>query len=326
MAAATRYNTYSDYLRRTHGDKVYRVAVDAGFSCPHRGPDRALGGCTFCCEDGARAPYLGAPPAGFPPAGSPPALALVRRQVQRGLEFLAGRYGARAFILYFQAFSGTFASTDALRATYDAGLAAADFVELVVSTRPDCIDAARADLLAAYRRTGRDVWVELGLQSACERTLRRVRRGHGVAQFVQAFALLRERGVRIAPHLIFGLPGEGWDEIRETVALVAGLRPDAIKIHNLHVPTGTPLAAEVREGEVPVLSTERHLEYVTRALEMLPAETVVLRLTCDTPDARRGLPRRFADKATFLRRLAAVLDERDTWQGRLLGAPRPPAA
>jgi uncharacterized protein len=325
MTAAPRYRTYSEYLQRTYGETVYRVAVDAGFSCPHRGPDRAAGGCTFCSEDGARAPYLGAPPAPFPPAGSPTALTLVRRQVERGREFLARRYGARAFMLYFQAFSGTFAAVDALEATYDAGLDAGDFVELVVSTRPDCVDARRADLLAAYRRTDRAVWVELGLQSACERTLRRVHRGHGRDAFLAAFALLRERGLMIAPHLIFGLPGEGWDEIRQTVDLVAGLRPDGIKIHNLHVPQGTALAREVRAGEIPVLSAERHLEYVIRALEVLPAETIVIRLTCDTPGSRKGLPRRFADKASFLRRLAAELTEGDTWQGRLLGAPRPPS-
>jgi hypothetical protein len=323
MPAAERYTSYAAYLRRRHGERVYRVAVDAGFSCPHRSADRLSGGCTFCGEGGSRAPYLG--PADISPgrAGSPAALESLRAQIARGTAFLERRYGAHSFILYFQAFSNTFAPIAALRATYDAGLAAAPFRGLVVSTRPDCVDPERAALLAGYQGPEREVWVELGLQSACERTLRRIRRGHGAAAFERAFALLRERGLRVAPHLIFGLPGEGWEEIEATIDLVARLAPDGVKIHNLHVPVGTPLAGEARAGEVPALSAERHLGYVIRALERLPRSTVVLRLTCDTQADRLALPRRFLDKAAFRRLLLAEMAARDTWQGRLRGEPRP---
>ena len=169
----------------------------------------------------------------------------------------------------------------------------------------------------------REVWVELGLQSACDATLRRLRRGHGVAEFIEAFGLLRERGIRVAPHLIFGLPGEGWDRVEETVDLVAGLKPDGVKIHNLHMPAGTALLGEALAGEVPVFSVERHLDYVVRALERLPQSAVVLRLTCDTPADRLALPRHSGDKAAFHRLLAAEMLRRDTWQGRLRGEPLP---
>ena len=323
VPAAERYFSYAAYLRRRYGERVYRVAVDAGFSCPHRGPDRVSGGCTFCGESGSRAPYLSpADPAPGPP-GSAAALASIREQVARGTMFLERRYGARSFILYFQAFSGTFAPVSKLRVTYDAGLAAARFRGLVVSTRPDCVGVAQADLLATYLGPEREVWVELGLQSACDRTLRRIRRGHGVGAFVEAFGRLRDRGIRVAPHLIFGLPGEGWEEIEATIEFVSGIRPDGVKIHNLHVPAGTALAEEARSGEVPVLSAERHVEYVIRALERLPSSIVVLRLTCDTPRGRLALPRRFQDKAGFHRQLRKQMVERDTWQGRLCGEPRP---
>jgi radical SAM protein (TIGR01212 family) len=325
MAPAERYTSYAAYLRRRHGERVYRVAVDAGFSCPHRSADRLSGGCTFCGQGGSRAPYLGPAESGPGRPGSPAALRSLRAQIARGTAFLERRYGAHAFILYFQAFSNTLAPSAALRATYDAGLAAGPFRGLVVSTRPDCVDRERAALLASYVSREREVWVELGLQSACGRTLRRIRRGHGAAAFERAFGLLRERGLRVAPHLIFGLPGEGWEEIEATVELVARLGADGVKIHNLHVPFGTPLAGEARAGELPVLSPERHLDYVIRALERLPRSTVVMRLTCDTPPDRLALPRRFVDKAAFRRRLAAEMAARDTWQGRLAGEPRPAA-
>ncbi len=323
MDSQPRYSSYSSYLRCRYSERVYRVAVDAGFSCPNRGADRREGGCTYCGQGGSRAPYLGPAEGGSGRPGSPEALASLRSQVTRGIGFLQRRYAARRFILYFQAFSGTFAPTAALRATYDAGLAAADFCGMVVSTRPDCIDRERCDLLAEYERPDREVWVELGLQSASERTLRRLGRGHGVQAFVDACGLLRERGLRVAPHLIFGLPGEDWDDVEATIDLVCRLRADGIKIHDLHIPRGSPLLAEARAGEVPLYCPERHLEYVIRALERLPQSTIVLRLTCDSPAGGLALPRSPVDKATFHRRLHAEMAARDTWQGRLRGEARP---
>jgi radical SAM protein (TIGR01212 family) len=316
-----RFTSYAAYLRARHGERVYRVGVDAGFSCPHRSGDRLAGGCAFCGPGAARAPYLG--PANQPRVGSPQALESLGAQVARSTAFLARRYKARAFVLYFQAFSNTYAPTAVLQRTYDSALASADFRALVVSTRPDCVDSKRADLLASYIRPDLEVWVELGLQSACERTLRRMRRGHGVRAFDEALGLLKARGLRVAPHLIFGLPGEGLEEIESTIDHVARCAPDGVKVHNLHVPTATPLAAEARAGEIALLSAARHLDYVIRLLERLSRSVVILRLTCDTPAGELDLPRRFPDKASFYRRLREELVQRDTWQGRLRGEPRP---
>jgi radical SAM protein (TIGR01212 family) len=308
------FYSHSDYLRARYGKAVYRVSVDAGFSCPNRGADRRRSGCLYCDAEGARAPYLG-PEAGL--GDETERLQSVRRQIEGASRFLRRRYGAESFLLYFQAFTNTYAPVGELKRLYDAALELAPFRELIVSTRPDCIDAAKAQLLASYRERGLEVWVELGLQSACDATLERINRGHTVARFLEAYRLLRESGVKLAAHLIFGLPGEGLEEILRTVRFLAGLEPDGVKIHNLHIPAASPLAAEYLAGELAAPCAPRHLEYVVRALELLPPATVILRLTCDTPAGRLSAPLGFWPKARFYQALRERMSREGTRQGRL---------
>ena len=300
------FNAYSRYLKSAYGERTYRIGVDAGFSCPNRSADRRHGGCTFCDEDGSRAAYI----ADFEPAD-------LRGQIERSREAMVRRYRAGRFILYFQAYSGTYAPVDRLQRIYDAGLAVMPFEELVVSTRPDCIDEEKADLLASYRGRLNDVWVELGLQSAHDRTLRRVGRGHDVAAFDRSLALLRDRGLKVAAHVIFGLPGEEWKEIEETIRYLAARDIDGIKIHNMHVVERTAIAEEYRAGGIRVPEPDEHMRYVAAALELLPPSTVVMRLTCDTSDERRIAPREFRDKQRFRQRLVDYMHENGLYQGRL---------
>jgi radical SAM protein (TIGR01212 family) len=312
--------SYAAYLKHKYGRAVYRVAVDAGFSCPNRGPDRSAPGCLYCDEQGSRAPYLGeSHPASQAAAGvgRPEWRRDLQRQIDRARQFLKGRYGADLFTLYFQAFSGTYAPVDVLRRIYDFALGCAPFLELTVSTRPDCIDTVRAELLASYRREDFDVWVELGLQSGNDRSLRRINRGHTVSDFQYAFEVCRKHDLKVTVHLIFGLPGEGIEEIRRTVDYVAALEPEGIKIHNLHVPRGCPLYSEYLSGELSVPCAGRHLEYTIQALERLPRDTVIMRLTCDTPKRHLASPRPFPAKAVFLSRLREEMVKRGARQGRL---------
>jgi radical SAM protein (TIGR01212 family) len=317
------FRSHAEYLRERYGGRVYRVSVDAGFSCPNRGPDRTRPGCLYCDSSGARAPYLG-DEAGT--ASEAERLQSVRRQIETAARFLRRRYGAEAFLLYFQAFTNTLAPVEELKRLYDSSLDLAPFRELIVSTRPDCIDEAKAELLASYRARGLEVWVELGLQSACAATLRRMRRGHTVEQFHRGYRLLQAHGVRLAVHLIFGLPGEGLEEILQTMRLVAGLMPDGVKIHNLHIPAASPLAAEYRAGEIAAPCASRHLDYVVRALELLAPETVILRLTCDTPAGRLAAPLGFWPKARFYQEVREKMRREQTWQGRLWPCANGPAS
>ena len=297
------FRSYSRYLRERYGFRVYRVGVDAGFSCPNRGNDRTEPGCTYCDDRGSRAPYargLG-----------------VEEQIRQGIEFLRRRYKPDGFILYFQAFSSTYAPVAELRRLYSHCLSLHPFEELVVSTRPDCIDGDVSEMLGSFRGTVGDVWVELGLQSAHDDTLLRIRRGHSVGQFSRAFRLLRSVGVKITIHLVFGLPGEGSRRIMETVDFVSALEPDGVKIHNLHISRGAPMFAEFARGELVVPADLRHAGYVTDALERFPPKTVILRLTCDTPRSDRMAPRKQMGKSEFYATVRSEMRRRGSWQGKL---------
>ncbi|HOV63878.1 MAG TPA: TIGR01212 family radical SAM protein [Spirochaetia bacterium] len=297
---------YSTYLEKRYGRPAYRIGIDGGFSCPNRGKTRYEGGCTYCDAEGSRATYTRRSDT-----------RTIEEQIRRGREFLSARYKAETFLLYFQAFSSTYAPVQQLREIYDFGLSCGRFEELIVSTRPDCIDREKASLLGSYRERGLDVWVELGLQSVHERTLKRINRGHSVEEFFDAYRMLKEAGVKVGVHVIFGLPGEDRDDCMETIQELSRYRPDGIKIHNLHIQAGTSLASEYLGGEISVLSAARHLDYVIGALELLPPQTVILRLTCDTPEKRLLAPRNFPNKDVFYAQVAERMRERQTYQGRL---------
>lgn len=321
---ASPFFRYSRYLKQKYGHPVYRISVDAGFTCPHRRPDGS-GGCTFCDEVGSRAVYqedvVRDSRIVIRRGGKidETRLEMVRRQIERGREFLGRRYGAESFILYFQAFTNTFAPPAELKKLYDFALDEGHFDELIVSTRPDCISRAHTDVLAAYRKENFDVWVELGLQSALDVTLRRVNRGHGVERFDRAFRLLREAGMKVSVHLMFGLPGESRPEIMQTIKHVAALEPEAVKIHNVNVVEGTVLEEEYRAGEYVPPSDVRHLEYVIEALQRLPASTVVQRVTCDTSGDRLTAPVDFMAKSRFYQLLDSEMRRRGVYQGLLFG-------
>jgi len=316
------FRRYSRYLRKKYGHSVYRISVDAGFTCPHRGPDGS-GGCSFCDELGSRAAYQEEIVDGSKLCirrGQPVdenRLELIRRQIRRGEDFLVRRYQAQSFILYFQAFTNTFAPPEDLKRIYDYALSLSQFRELIVSTRPDCIDAARADLLSSYRNPDFDVWVELGLQSAHNPTLRRVHRAHTAEDFDRAFRILRQRNLKITVHLIFGLPGEDRERIMKTIDYVAGLEPEAVKIHNINVARGTLLEKEYLAGEYTVPSDTRHLEYVIEALRRLPRTAIIQRVTCDTDADRRTAPLHFMAKNRFYHLLDRAMITRGFAQGDL---------
>jgi len=315
------YLSYSAYLRRRHGCRVYRVAVDAGFSCPNRRDGRASSGCSYCHADGSRAPYLDTRGPGVPgctdPGAGPGSKESLQSQVRRGIEFLSRRYGAEGFILFFQAYSNTNAPVAQLARIYETGLSLAPFLGLNVATRPDCMDGEKADLLASYLDRGLEVWVELGLQTANDETLRRIRRGHTSAAFASTLRMLKDRGLKVAAHLIFGLPGEGWSDIMGTAEFAASLGVDGVKIHNLLIPRGTLLARQHLMGEVTAPAAARYLEYTLAAIERLPPDAVIMRVTCDALPADTVSPRFFWAKQEFTARLESEMRARGARQGRL---------
>jgi radical SAM protein (TIGR01212 family) len=290
---------YSEWLRSRYGEKTYRVSVDAGFTCPVREVGQP---CAYCDAGGSRAPYLGDRRS-------------IEEQIARGVAFLSRRYKATRFLLYFQAFSNTHASVARLRDIYDHALSQASFVGLIVGTRPDCIDEPRVELLAEYAKRGFDVWVELGLQSANDQTLLRIRRGHTREQFDEAVRLLDSAGINVAAHVILGLPGEGEREAVQTARHLSGLPVAGVKFHNLVVVKGTSLYDEYERGRFEPPHRGDYERLLVAALEHLRRDIVVMRLTCDPPPGAEYAPTDLPQKAELYDGLGRFFSERGTHQG-----------
>jgi len=336
-----RFYTYKRYLKERYGHPVYKVGVDAGFSCPNR-DSAGRGGCYYCDIMGSRAAYQRPQEAEQARSGqkrtSVPEhhdsrsaretadyhdeadrFRSIQEQIERGAAFVRRRYGVSSISLYLQAFSNTFAPVDTLRQIYNFALSCSDFTEFIISTRPDCINRKNTELIAGYTQRLEDVWVELGLQSANDRTLLAVGRGHTAEAAEQAFRLLRTAGIKVAFHLIMGLPGEGPEELRRTADFISELHPDAVKIHNLHIPEGTVMYDMYSAGEITAPSVKRHLVLTGDFLSRIPGDIVIQRLVCDTPAHRLFAPKVFAQKGHFINQFHAYLEKHGLWQGKELG-------
>jgi uncharacterized protein len=307
----SRFNRHADALRERYGERVWRIGLDGGFGCPNRPEGRGRGGCSYCAPSAARAPYL------------PREALSISAQVGAGISFLRSRYGARLFFPYFQAYSSTNAPMDTLRSRYGEALAAVRDLAgasalrgLVVSTRPDCVDAEKAALLAEYAREGLEVWVELGLQSAQDRTLLRIRRGHDYSAFLRARALLAAvGGLRLAVHLILGLPGESRTDMLDTVSRVAELGVEGVKFHDLLIVKGSALASEYLAGELTLLHHAGLPSLLADCIELLDPGCEVMRLCSDAPAEELLAPRRRPDKTWLYGAVESELASRGSRQG-----------
>lgn len=265
MTLADYVTTFGQDLLARYGERVHKLAINAGFTCPNRDGSKGIGGCTFCNN------------ASFSPtARSAPSVAT---QLAAGRKVLAKRTGARRFIAYFQAYTNTYADVQILAEHYAEALAEPDVVGIAIGTRPDCVPPAVLDLLADIQSRGYEVWLELGLQSAFDDTLARVNRGHGFAEYVATTQAARQRGIPVCTHLIAGLPGETSAHVLETLSRVLELGVDGLKLHPLHVVKGTQLANEWRRGEYRPLALDEYIRIAADVVESTPASVVFHRLT-----------------------------------------------
>ncbi len=319
----SRWNTYSSYLRERYGQNVYRIGVDAGFSCPNRDKSRH-GGCAFCDGTGSVAVYQRATESGFRRTAAYdsrtadtilPRLMSIREQIERGRAFLERRYKAKLFSLSFQSWTNTYDTPDNLRRIYDEGLAVLPFKELLISTRPDTVSEDVLELLESYITPELDVWVEFGLQSADDNTLRLINRGHDLASYMDATERAHRHHLKVATHVILGLPGEGRESFIRTARAVNDSGVEAVKIHNLHITGGTALADDYLSGLLTVMSEERTLEATELFLRHLDKRIIIERLISETPYHRLLAPRVFPDKSKFLRHLEERMERNGTRQG-----------
>lgn len=298
-----RANTFGRYVQARYGERVHKIAINAGFTCPNRDGSKGWGGCTFCNNRS------------FSPVEHRSKSAVVE-QVDSGRAVVRRRTGARRLIAYFQAYTNTYADVERLRTLYDEALAQPDVVGIAVGTRPDCVPNEVLDLLAGYRELGLEVWLELGLQSSFDHTLTRVNRGHGFAEYREAIRQAHARRLPVCTHLIIGLPGETATHAHMSLQRVLDLGVEGLKLHPLHVVRNTLLARQWRQGEYRPLTLQEYVETVCDLIELTPPEVVFHRLTGTAPRDLLLAPDWCAHKWRVINGIHRELGRRDSWQGR----------
>ncbi len=296
-----RYYDLKSFWVNRFGCAVYKLQIDAGFTCPNRDGSVSTGGCTYCDGRGSKLRQMGSLPS-------------VTDQIRRGKEYYIRTRSAGKFIAYFQTFTNTYGPIDKLKELYDEALAEADVIGVSIGTRPDCLSDDIIELLQDYARK-RHVWLELGLQSIHDRTLQLINRGHSAATFLNAVRSVSGTNIHVCTHIIVGLPGETREDILETAKAVAKLPIHGIKVHSLLALRGTIIGDLYEKGEITTLSKDEYVRTVGDILEILPPEMVIQRLTADGyRDIFLG-PMWAANKMEVLNGIDRELNRRDTYQG-----------
>lgn len=295
------YNDYDSYLKNKYGCKVYRIALNAGFSCPNRDGTKGADGCIYCSDKGSAASYA--------KIGTG-----VREQLTSGIARYKDMVGTKKFIAYFQAFTNTYAPIDTLKSTYDAVLGLDRIVGISIATRPDAIDREKLKLISSYAPEY-DVWMEYGLQSMNDRTLKAINRGHAFRSFVDAVEMTKKFGLPVCAHVILGLPGETNEDALKTAGAINCLGLDGIKIHLLHVLRNSRLEDLYNEGRVDLLEKNEYVELVCDFLERLDPKIIVQRLTGEGGRSDHIAPAWALNKIAVINEIGETLKKRGARQG-----------
>ena len=322
-----RYNSFVGYFKRKYGERLQKIVLDAGFTCPNRDGKVGRGGCTYCDN------------AAFHPSYSTAGKSL-HQQMDECIEFHKVRYRTTEhYLAYFQAFSNTYAPLERLKQLYEEALNHPSVVGIVIGTRPDCVDEEKLDYLAALAggsilegwsrslagegvRTAPIVIVEYGIESCYDETLRRINRGHDFGAASRAVRMTAERGIDVGVHFILGLPGESRQMMLDSCAMINELPIRSVKFHQLQIVKGTRIEQEYAERpqDFERFSLEEYLDFFVDMLERLRPDLSIERFVGEVPprfvnETPWGLIR----NVELLRLLDKRLEERDTWQGCLLG-------
>ena len=265
MALSDVVTTFGQWLLKKHGERVHKLAINAGFTCPNRDGSKGRGGCTFCNNSS------------FNPNARQPKT--VAEQIEAGRRVILKRTGAKKYLAYFQAYTNTYDDPARLKELYDDALAEQDVIGLSIGTRPDCVPPSVLDLLADYRQQGHEIWLELGLQSAFDHSLERVNRGHGFGEYREAMKAAKQRDIPVCTHLIAGLPGEEPAHVKMSLDRVLEQGSQGLKLHPLHVVKGTQLANEWRRGDYTPLAINEYIQIAADLVEATPPEVIYHRLT-----------------------------------------------
>lgn len=290
-----KYTTLNNYLKERFGEKVYKIALNGGFTCPNRDGTIDTRGCIFCSKGGsgdfAESPDL-----------------TITEQIENGKKRLEKKIKNGKYIAYFQAFTNTYAPVERLRAIYEEAINHPDIVALSIGTRPDCLGDDVLALLDELNKI-KPIFVELGLQTINENTAKYIRRGYSLEVYDKAVANLHKIGINVVTHIILGLPNESKEDMLKSVEYACKVT-DGIKLQLLHILKGTDLAKDYEQGKFEVLTLEQYTEIIKECVQIIPENVVIHRLTGDGAKKDLIAPLWSADKKTVLNTInRALIDE-----------------
>ena len=303
-----RYNSFVGYFKRKYGERLQKIVLDAGFTCPNRDGKVGRGGCTYCDN------------AAFHPSYSTAGKSL-HQQMDEGIEFHKVRYRTTEhYLAYFQAFSNTYAPLERLKSLYEEALSHPQVVGIVIGTRPDCVDEEKLDYIASLAKD-HVVIVEYGIESCYDSVLKRINRGHDFETARRAVHMTASRGIDVGAHFILGLPGETRQMMLDACALINELPLRSVKFHQLQIVKGTRIEKEYQDHpeDFERFPLDDYLEFFTDMLERLRPDLYIERFAGEVPprfvnETPWGLIR----NVELLRLLDRKLEERGTWQGRFI--------
>ena len=300
------YFDFASFLSQYFEGKVQKISIHAGFTCPNRDGSKGTGGCTYCNNQTFNPDYC------KPEFG-------IRRQLEDGIGFFARKYPTMRYLAYFQAYTNTYGELEQLKAMYEEALSVDGVVGLVIGTRPDCMPPALLDYIEELSRKT-FVMVEYGIESANDDTLLHINRGHDFATAIDAIRRTHERGILVGGHLILGLPGEDHDELMRQAEAIATLPLDMVKLHQLQLIRGTRMAREYEEHpeDFHLYTVDEYIDLAIDYIERLPSTIVIERFISQSPRSLLIAPDWGMKNYQFVDRLRRRMQERGTYQGRLV--------
>ncbi len=299
-----RFNDYSSYIKRTFSERVQKVSVDAGFSCPNRDGSKGVGGCTFCNNST------------FNPAYCSQGDSIIQ-QIDTGIGFFSSKYKSQLYLAYFQAYSNTYESVNVLRKRYEEALNHPKVIGLVIGTRPDCISDGLLDYLSELNKKYH-ITIEYGIESTLDQTLKSINRGHDFNVGAEAIIKTSQRGINVGAHLILGLPGESVQDIYHHANEMSKLPLDYLKLHQLQLVKGSLMGDEYLKNpdSIRLFDVEEYIDVVIDFLELLNPDIVLERFISQSPKELLIAPSWGLKNFEFVAKVDKRLKERDTWQGR----------
>ena len=297
-----RYHSLNYFLRNKLNEKIYKISLDGGFTCPNRDGKVAKGGCTFCSARGS-GDYAGS------------RILSINEQFNDRKKMMEKKWKDGKYIAYFQAYTNTYAPVEELRQKYEEAISQENVVALSIATRPDCLDDDVVDLLEEISKKTY-LWVELGLQTVNDESARNFNRGYDFEVFKEGIKKLQDRNIEVVVHTIFGLPGETKEDMLKTIDYVAHSGAQGIKFHLLHLMKGTQMVKQYETGELELLSQEDYIDLICKGIAMIPQEMVVHRLTGDAPRESLIGPMWSLKKWEVLNSIDKALEDNDIYQGK----------